>query len=172
MEKNKIATIVMGVSALCLLIAVFTKGWFSESKSQGGMEVSMGIGIWGTAKAEMCMEGKCESHSESMKFSDAKKGKDKAWLAFGKIGFIALLLAVVALGAGAAMSWLGNPMLAKACLGAMATCGLGALCVLMFLVLKPDGLPGIGFSFFLGVLGIAGGFVGASMGKKVAAGAA
>ena len=176
MEKNKVATIVMGVSALLLLLGVFTKGWFSKSESKGGMEASMGVGLWGTMKAEMCMKGECKTESDTMKFSDAKKGKDKAWLAFGKIGFIVGLLAVVALGAAAAMSWMGNPNLAKACLGSMAACGLMALCVLMFLVLKPkefgDMDLGIGFSFFMGVLGIAGGFVGATMGKKVAAGGA
>ena len=170
MEKNKIATIVMGVSALFLLLSLLTHSWFSESKGKGDMEMTMGVGIWGSAKVEMCMSGKCESKTESMSFSDAKKGKDKAWLAFGKIGFLAGLLSVLALGAAAAMSWMGNPKLAQACLGSLGGCALTGLCILMFLFLKPDGLPGIGLSFFLGVLGVAGGITGAMMGKKVAAG--
>jgi hypothetical protein len=165
MEKNKVATIVLGVSAVLLLLAVLTKGFYSRSEGP----ISMGVGLWGTVK--VCMGDKCDSKSASL--SDMKKGKDKAWLVFGKAGFVIGLVAFLVLAVAAAMSWISNPNAATMCMAGLITSAIVLFCGLMFLILKPEEMKeiGIGYGFFLLLLGTIGGIVGSVMGKKAATGA-
>lgn len=162
MEKNKLAAIIMGVGAVLILIGVITKG----ALTAGEGPISIGMGFWGSGK--MCMGDKCES-APAPSFSDLKKGKDKAMLAFGKLAFIVGLVAFLVLAASAAMSFTANENAVKLAMPGMIVTAVALVCGVMFVLLKSEGL-GIGWGFLLFLVGGIGGIVGSLQSKKAATG--
>ena len=168
MQKSLVPAIVLGVAALLLLAGVFTKAWFRKSAERGGVSVTVGVSMWGTSAGKACVGGKCESNSQTLTMSSAPDGKAKAWLVFGRVGFIASILTALLLAGIAALFVTKHEQLPLAAfLGMVAVAGSFS-CAMMFLVLKPDGMPGLSYSAFLYFAGAIGGVSGANMAKKQA----
>lgn len=155
MDKAKIGPIACAAGALLILLSVFTKSWFSESEGK----MSMGIGLW---SAEICFGDECKS--ESMSASEkGMKGGDKAFVYVGKINFLIGLAATGLLGLLAFAGFTQKKDLTgKFGKFGMIAAGVFLLFSLVFLFLKPESFDkiGVGFSFFMALLGGIGGIVG------------
>lgn len=148
MDKRNGAILILSAAAVLLVVALITKGWYRGEQEVYGIKARVGVNIWGTAEA--CPTSGPSKHciSRRLKLADSK-GAAKAGLIFGKTGMIVgvmsagLLLLVSAMLAGR------NPRTATAALTALIGVGLTTVCALLFLILKPDRVPGIGYSVFL-----------------------
>ncbi len=147
-NRNGIIIFLCAASVL-LMVSLITKGWYRGKKEHMGMKAKVGVGIWGTVESCVSFGGKSKCMAVSMKMSQAKKGKDKAWLMFGKTGMIVGILSSILLLVVSGLLGSRNPATKKAALATLIGVGITAFCGLMFLVLKPKGLPGIGYSVFL-----------------------
>ena len=168
MQKSITPAIVLAVAAVLLLLGVFTKAWFRESVERGPASVSAGMGMWGTMKIEVCAEGDCQSQSQTMTMKDAPTGKVKAWLVFGRIGFIAGILTALLLAGVAFFYVTDNENLPLAAFAGIIAVAASFACAMLFLILKPPGMPGVSYSAFLFIAGAIGGVSGANMAKKQA----
>ena len=147
MDKAKIGAIVSAVAAVMILGSLVTN-WFS--KSEGKM--SLGVSLW---SVEFCMGDKCKSESIPT------DGDEKAFAYIGKLNFFIGLAAAGLLGFMAFSGFTQKEeFIAK--FGKFAMIGAIAFLVLTigYLVTKPDGLPGVGFSFILAFFGGIAGIVG------------
>ncbi len=166
MQKSLVPAIVLGVAALLLLAGVFTNAWFRASESGAGGSATIGVGMWGTVNAEMCLGGRCESNSETMTIKDAPDGKAKAWLVFGRIGFIASILTALLLAGIAGLYVTDNDNLGVAAFAGIVAMSASFACAMLFLILKPKFMPGLSYSAFLYIAGAIGAVSGANMAKR------
>jgi len=145
MDKRNGAILLLCAASVMLLVSLITKGWYRGEKHG----IKSGINMWGMV--ENCPKGASKKHclGSTLKLSDLRKGSEKAWLVFGKAGMIVGAISAILLLVLSGLLGGRNPATKPTAIAALIGVSLTTVCALLFLILKPDGVPGIGYSVYL-----------------------
>ena len=145
MDKRNGAILLLSAAAVLLVVALMTKGWYRGEQQTLGIKAKVGVNIWGSTEAcpgsGRCLSGRLELAKN--------KGGAKAGLIFGKTSMIVGVMSALLLLVVSGLLANRNPEANTAAVAALIGVGITTVCALLFLILKPDGAPGIGYSVLL-----------------------